>query len=280
MGEIIAGFGGGVAYNNRMINDARYLEMVLAPIRACKTYLPKFGHGAAGYSRAQFQALYRADAFYAWFGLDSPLMYTAHRAAGGMTSIYRQIGIGSQRLVQQVLMDELHLTDTQATWSYTVQPRGRASRTLSLDARIDLADVTERARRVELARWLKRAGKQVGVEAVVQKVLRGCVFEVRQGYKSKDSKRQQADLANASAAYASAYLPVLLLLSTQIDEDIAARYQAARWLLLSGTPNGSAVDSTYSFFREAVGYDLAGFFERHSRTLKTEIEAVLAALLG
>jgi len=262
-----------------MVTDARYLEIVLAPIRACKNYRPKFGHGA-GYSRAQFQALYRADAFYAWFGLDSALMYTAHRAAGGMTSIYRQIGIGCQRLVQQVLMDQLRLTEAQTSWSYEIKPRGGASRTLALDARIELTDVSERARRIDLGRWLKLAGKHVGVDGAVQKVLRGCVLEVRQGYKSKDSKRQQADLANASAAYASAYLPVLLLLSTQIDEDIAARYQAARWLLLSGMPNGSATNSTYTFFHDVVGYDLASFFERNSKTLKAEVEAVLAALLS
>lgn len=261
------------------MKDAFYLEIVLAPIRACKNYRPKFGHGA-GYSRAEFQALYRSDAFYTWFGLDSTLMYTAHRAAGGMTSIYRQIGIGCQRLVQRVLMDQLRLTETQTSWSYEIKPRGSASRTLTLDARIELADVAERTRRAELSRWLKIASKQAGVDAAVQKVLRGCVFEVRQGYKSKDSKRQQADLANASAAYASAYLPVLVLLSTQIDEDVAARYQAARWLLLSGTTTGSVTASAYTFFRDVVGYDVAGFFERNSKTLKTEVEAVLTALLS
>ena len=82
----------------------------------------------------------------------------------------------------------------------------------------------------------------------------------------------------ASAAYAAAYLPVLLLLSTQIDEDIAERYHAARWLIMRGTTRGSAVASTYAFCREVLDYDLAAFFERNASRLKTETEAVLAAL--
>jgi len=31
--------------------------------------------------------MYRSDPFYNWVGLDNPLMYAAHKAAGGMTSI-------------------------------------------------------------------------------------------------------------------------------------------------------------------------------------------------
>lgn len=47
--------------------------------------------------------------------------------------------------------------------------------------------------------------------------LKGAVFEVRQGYKSKDAKRQNADIANAAAAYTQAYLPCVVMLSSQID---------------------------------------------------------------
>jgi hypothetical protein len=254
------------------------LEIILAPIRACKTYRPKFGHGA-GYSLDEFQALYRADPFYAWFGLDSALMYTAHRAAGGMTSIYRQIGIGGQRLVQQIMMDQFRLTAEQTSWSYAVPQRGGQKRTLSLDARLDVGDVSTRQQRLVLQRWLKTAGKSMGVAPALLSVLQGCVFEIRQGYKSKDSKRQQADLANASVAYAATYLPVLFLLSNQIDDDVADRYRAARWLILSGLPTGPATTSTYTFCRDVLGYDLAGFFNRNSGVLKSEIEAVLTALL-
>ena len=113
----------------------------------------------------------------------------------------------------------------------------------------------------------------------VRSDLKGVVFEVRQGYKSKDSKRQNADISNASNAYAKLYIPTLLLLSAQIDDDVAARYTQARWLLLTGTTGGSQVESTYTFCRDVLDYDLAGFFRRHSRRIKVELEKVLKTLL-
>ncbi len=84
-------------------SEGLYLALVLDPIRACGNYKPKFGQGAkgTGLSLEQFQALYRADPFYNWFGLDNPLMYSAHKAAGGMTSVYRQIGSAANACFEQ-----------------------------------------------------------------------------------------------------------------------------------------------------------------------------------
>lgn len=102
----------------------------------------------------------------------------------------------------------------------------------------------------------------------------------RQGYKSKDSKRQNADVANAAAAYSQAYLPVVVLLSTQIDPDVASRYEAAKWVLLRGRIGvASSLVSTYSFARDVLGYDLAAFFERNQETLRTELASILETLL-
>ena len=108
---------------------------------------------------------------------------------------------------------------------------------------------------------------------------KGVVFEVRQGYKSKDSKRQNADIANAAHAYVEGYIPAVVLLSTQIDGGVAARYTEARWLLLTGTRDGAPTESTYGFCRQVLGYDLAAFFERNSARFKAELDNVLAALL-
>ena len=91
--------------------DDKYLNAVLDPIRVCKHYRPKFGQGFAGngLTLEQFRKLYQADPFYSWLGLDNPLMYAAHKAAGGMTSSYRQVGIGCEKLFRRVLMDSLSL---------------------------------------------------------------------------------------------------------------------------------------------------------------------------
>ena len=259
--------------------DGRYLAAILKALKVCRDYQPKFGKGKeAGFTLAEFKRLYGRDPFYSWFGLDSPLMYSAHRAAGGMTSIYRQIGIGCQWVFQAILQDSLGLAAEQASWSYDV-PSPAGKRTLSLDGRITLNDLEDKAARTRVAAWLKDAAAFLKLERQAAKNLQGVVFEVRQGYKSKDSKRQNADVANAANAYAHRYLPVNLVLSFQMDDDISERYLRARWLLLKGTLSGTPLDSAYVFSRQVLKYDLAGFFRRHSATLQREVVGVLKGLL-
>lgn len=261
--------------------DDKYLLLLTTAIRKCLEYKPKFGHGGkSGVSLKEFTVLYGADPFYHWFGVDSPLMYAAHKAAGGMTSVYRQIGIGSQWVFYQMLQDHLGLSAEQALWSYTVPSAKGKDRTLSLDGRIEVADIRDQPARERVSRWLAEVHEVVGVPVRTRPTVKGVVFEVRQGYKSKDSKRQNADIANASKAYADLYVPVIVLFSTQIDDDVAARYRESLWLLLTGTTTGKATNSTYAFCRDVVGFDLAGFFQRNSAKLKGEVEAVLKKLLS
>ena len=71
-----------------------------------------------------------------------------------------------------------------------------------------------------------------------------------------------------------------MLLSSQIDDDISERYARAQWLILRGSLSGSPLQSTYSFSREVLGYDLAGFFTRNADRIRTEVETVIEALLS
>jgi hypothetical protein len=261
--------------------DDQYFELLAASLRVCADYKPKFGSsGTAGWTKEQFQAEYGADPFYRWVGLDSALVYAAQKAAGGMTSIYRQLGIGGERLFRRVIIDQLGLDADQAIWTYTVPGQGGKDRTLSLDARIEFADITDAEGRTRVEAWAEGVAVVLKLDATLAQQIKGVVFEVRQGYKSADSKRQNADIANAANAYAQMYVPSLVLLSTQINQAVNARYRAARWLLLTGTTGGSATDSTYVFCREVLGYDLAAFFERNSMRLRTLLEAIVASLLA
>lgn len=219
-----------------MPNDAKYLELVLEPIRVCAHYKPKFGQGAkgGGLTLEQFQSLYQGDSFYSWFGLDNPMMYAAHKAAGGMTSVYRQIGIGCEKLFRTVLKDSLGLAASDVTWSYEVQLPSGKTRTLYLDGRVPLDKISDRAKRGRFQAWMKDSSKAIGVDSRVFSTLTGTIFEVRQGYKSKDSKRQNADIANAATAYTKAYLPCAVILSAQIDSDILFRYRAEKWAVVTG----------------------------------------------
>ncbi len=207
-------------------------------------------------------------------------MYAAHKAAGGMTSIYRQVGIGCEHLFRRILQDTLGLAEADTKWSYEIAGTSDKSRTLTLDGRIPLEAVQHLEANTCIREWIEKKALELQIDPAIATALKGIVFEVRQGYKSKDSKRQNADITNAASAYTRAYMPCVLLLSTQIDQDVHARYKLAKWAFLIGTMgNVSSLKSTYTFMRDVVGYDLAAFFERNYQQLRKEVEQVLLALL-
>lgn len=260
--------------------EQQYLEAFLTPIRKCKEYRPKFGQGSRkeGLSLPEFKTLYGSDPFYSWVGLDTSLMYAAHRAAGGMTSIYRQIGIGCERLFRAVLVDAAGYTNSDfATWSYTAQTRSGAVKTLSLDGRLELAEINNKEVLLKIKAWIKDYCAKLGE---VTEPTNGIVFEIRQGYKSKDSKRQNADIDNATVAWANDYLPVFAIFSSQIDTDIILRYRNNRCGILVGTTNDDTQSSLYAFCDQVLGYKLADFFKRHTIEIKEEIHAILETLLS
>jgi hypothetical protein len=128
---------------------------------------------------------------------------------------------------------------------------------------------------------LPKSATLIGVDKRVFDTLIGTVFEVRQGYKSKDSKRQNADIANAATAYTKAYLPCAVILSAQIDNDILLRYRAEKWTVLTGVIGlNNPLISTYDFMKDVIGYDLAAFFQRNNQLLRTELDKILQALLA
>ena len=87
-------------------NERKYFSIIEDAIEICKKYQPKLGHSRKqGYSLKEFQQLYENDLFYSWFVLDSPQIYAAHKAAGGITSIYRQIGIGCEKACREIFKD-------------------------------------------------------------------------------------------------------------------------------------------------------------------------------
>ena len=263
-------------------NDAAYLEIILEPIRICARYKPKFGQGVKGegLTLSQFQTLYQGDPFYGWFGLDNPMMYAAHKAAGGMTSVYRQIGIGCEKLFRTVIRDSLGLSQADVSWSYTVPLSTGKTRKLHLDGRVPLDKISDKIKRARFHAWMKDSAESIGVDKNLFSTLTGTIFEIRQGYKSKDSKRQNADIANAVTAYTKAYFPCVVILSTQIDNDILLRYRREKWAVVTGIEGANnPLISTYDFMRDVVGYDLAAFFKRNSKILRSEIDTVLKALL-
>jgi hypothetical protein len=263
---------------SQQASDQRYREILLEPVRVCANYRPAFGsaRGEEEITLDAFKRIFGADPLYSWLGLDSPLMYAAHKAAGGMTSIYRQIGIGCERLVRAVIQDALCLDDEEVRWGYdSIRSDGRAQR-LTLDARIDSAHLSDQAASLRLQDWLVRSSNYINQHRTTS----GAVFEVRQGYKSADAKRQNADLRFGLSAYDVGYLPVILVISTQVSSVVIERYRQNKLLVLTGNLSEDDTRSTYAFFTNVVGYSLTEFFDRNAPAIRTEVTGILERLLS
>lgn len=259
--------------------DLKYRELLLEPIRKCADYLPKMG-GGEEVDFDLFQRLYGADPLYHWMGLDTEPMFAAHKAAGGMTSVYRQLGIGCERLFRGVLRDQMGLSAEQVKWSYdtlVATNDGKPKyKTLTLDGRVEMSEVQSATERARVQSWVDDQRGQLKISAD----MKGAVFEVRQGYKSADSKRQNGDIANATQALGDGYLPVLVLMSTQINKVVYERYLLNNWAVLLGTVGtGDPLRSTFDFAEVVLGYDLAAFFERNTTELRGEVATILNQLL-
>ncbi|WP_413161360.1 hypothetical protein ACL6C3_22690 [Capilliphycus salinus ALCB114379] len=262
-----------------MADDELYLNKFLNPLNVCKRYQPKLGQGnkQQGLNLTQFLSLYGADPFYSWIGLDSDLMYAAHKAAGGMTSIYRQIGRGCENLFRQILIDSTGYEDLKySTWSYTTKTKANKDKVLTLDGRLELAAIQNSDIKAKVTQWIVDYSRFLNVPVPAN----GAVFEVRQGYKSKDSKRQNADIDNVAVAWANGYLPVFAIFSSQIDADLVLRYRNSRGGVIIGNVSGSSTTSLFVFCKEVLDYDLADFFQRNSELIKKEMLTTLEILLS
>ena len=260
--------------------DEHFLEVFLTPLRECKKYQPAFGRGKknSGSSYSAFEELYGSDPFYSWLGLASEEVYAAHKAAGGLTSVYRQLGIGAERLFRAMLSNCLHLSEDQISWAYEYQVSNTKSGVHTLDARISLSDLAD-ANAARVNNWLGNSLKAVTAGSAVGRSVSGVAFEVRQGYKSADSKRQNADLRFGIHAYQNALLPAFAVFSNQVSEPVISRYRADGMLVLTGTLSDDPTISTFAFAKQVVGYDLASFFERHKSELATEVQNIVGSLL-
>ena len=260
--------------------DEELVEIFLQPIRKCEKYRPAFGQGKSdsGLTVSEFTALYGGDPFYSWLGLNAPVIYAAHKAAGGLTSLYRQVGVGSERLVRRVVGDVLALPTDSMLWRYSYTKADGKVASNQLDVRISLNALNE-PHRGRFEAWLQAATEKLLTRRGATKALAGAVFEVRQGYKSADSKRQNADLRFGIHAYQEDLLPVVLVLSSQVSAPVIARYRADGMLVLTGVLGGGALISSLAFFDDVIEYSLSGFFERNHGVLKAEITRIVASLL-
>lgn len=255
-----------------------YIDVFLDPIRKCADYGPKFGVSGQSVSFEQFEEMYSTDPLYHWIGLDTDAIYAAHRAAGGITSVYRQLGIGCERLFRQILIDGLELNPQQIEWSYEIQDENTPEKThtLTLDARIHSNSIPDKKKRVQFINWLVNVQKTLDLDTTA---INGAVFEIRQGYKSADSKRQNADLRNSTRALGEGYIFVMSLFSQQVSQPVIRRYRNSNILVQTGNTDGNNIDSTFIFIKEILNFDIELWFNLHSDKMKNEITTIVSGLL-
>lgn len=267
-------------YKDSVERDDYYRNLILTPLQESVNCKPAMGTGHA-VSLDEFKRLYGADPFYHWMGLDNSLVYQAARGNSGMTSIYRQLGIGVERLFRQIIMDEFNLNEEQANWSYTIPTTAEAkAKKRNLDGRIDSTMIEDREKRQRLIDWLNEVKERIFQQRARDFPLKGVVFEVRQGYKSQDSKRSQADTDNGQRALMERYQMVVAVISTQINSQARTHYLENGILVMTGDVyNDDTLTSTFAFTKKILGYDFVGFFERNTDILRLNMHSILERTL-
>lgn len=189
----------------------------------------------------------KRDPYYGPLGLDSPDLAAAHRWAATLTSGYRRLGYATEHLIREALADRLKLEPEQLQWSYKTDKK----RSRTLDARLALDEMP--------ARYASRLRKFLDDERSA-----GAVFEIRQGYKSCDSKRRNADRQSARAIRRAGFTPVLLVVSDELSPENIASYTKDGWKILKGA-------DTMAFLKDVVGFDLGGMLDRNRDWMRDQI---------
>ena len=70
-----------------------------------------------------------------------------------------------------------------------------------------------------------------------------------------------------------------MVMSAQIDDDIVARYNVANWAILQGFVETSPYVSTFSFFKQVIGFDFVEFMNSNQEYFKEKIQHVLEQLM-
>ena len=70
-----------------------------------------------------------------------------------------------------------------------------------------------------------------------------------------------------------------MVMSAQIDDDIVARYNVAKWAILQGLVETSPYVSTFSFFKQVVGFDFVEFMNSNQEYFKEKIQHILEQLM-
>jgi hypothetical protein len=230
-------------------SDLEILEALWGPVLKIKPNLaPKMGTGEFVYEN-DFLGIYRRDPLYGptALGFNSKAMYKAHQSLTRLTSLYRNVGTGTEAVVKLLIERCLGITPEQHRWQYHYTFNG-SPRTRTLDGAIRFEQIKNAKLRRRVRDWVRRHDPQAT----------GLVLEVREGYKSSDAKRSNGDKDAVLAARADNLVPVMLVLSDQIAATTVATYTKCGWNIEAGA-------QAYQFCAHVFGVDLLAVMERNPK---------------
>lgn len=73
-----------------------------------------------------------------------------------MTSLYRQIGIGCERLFREIIYEKAQYSEyASAQWSYETMTKSGKKKILSLDGRLELSEILNPQIKYNVEEWIK-----------------------------------------------------------------------------------------------------------------------------
>lgn len=230
-----------------MIDEKEVLNIAISNIRRVLDFSPYKSYAGVS-SREDFQTLLSNDPAFGALGLDDERYVIARVGGNLVTSLHRKIGDLYERIFAYLLKETFSLTEDDLHYGVQVKIGDRLQ-IRSTDGLI----TKQRYNDLIPHGWLQFDG--VG-------------FEVRSCYQIGDSKRIQADYDMSLALRANNINPVMLIMcSTSLKSPVARLSRS--WELYEGA-------NSFKLIRSITDFDLYGFLQANSPTLKAEIDRVLS----
>ncbi len=230
-----------------MISEKEVLSIAVSNIRRVLEFSPYKSYPGIS-NREEFQTLLSNDPAFGALGLDDERYIIARVGGNLITSLHRKIGDLYERIFAYLVKETYGVSEDELHFNVEVKIGDRVQ-TRSTDGLI----TREKYNEFIPKQWLQFDG--IG-------------FEVRSCYQIGDSKRIQADYDMSLALKANNINPVMLIMCATSLRSPVTRL-AKSWELYEGT-------NSFDLIHTITGFDLYGFLQANSQTLKSEIDRVLS----
>lgn len=230
-----------------MIDEREVLNIAVSNIRRVLEFSPYKSYSGIN-SREEFQILLSNDPAFGALGLDDERYVIARVGGNLITSLHRKIGDLYEGIFTYLLKETYGVSDDELHYGVEVKIGDRVQ-IRSTDGLI----TKEKYKEFIPEQWLQFDG--IG-------------FEVRSCYQIGDSKRIQSDYDMSLALKANNINPVMLIMCGTSLKSPVTRL-ARSWELYEGM-------NSFDLVRSITNFDLYGFLQANSQTLRAEIDRVLS----